>query len=286
MTTVSVLGLGPMGQALSTALLDADYGITVWNRTESKADALRRRGAAWAPNPAEAIAATDLTLVNVVDHDAVDSVLDAAGDAVADRVVVGLSSDTPDRARQTAKLVEDRGGRYLDGAIMTPTNTIGTPSARILFAGPRDVFETHRELFAALGTSTWLGEDHGRAAAFDMSLLDLFWTSVSGFLHALTVARANGITPSELLPHAQGIVDILPPIFEEFAERIEAGRHDNSSAPVSSVAASVRHLIAASKDAGVDAGALEAFRGYVDAAVAEGYGAEESSRIAAAMARR
>jgi 3-hydroxyisobutyrate dehydrogenase-like beta-hydroxyacid dehydrogenase len=286
MTTVSVLGLGPMGQALSTALLDADYGITVWNRTESKADALRGRGAAWAPNPAEAIAATDETLVNVVDHDAVDSVLDAAGDAVADRVVVGLSSDTPDRARQTAKLVEDRGGRYLDGAIMTPTNTIGTPSARILFAGPRDVFETHRELFAALGTSTWLGEDHGRAAAFDMSLLDLFWTSVSGFLHALTVARANGITPSELLPHAQGIVDILPPIFEEFAERIEAGRHDNSSAPVSSVAASVRHLIAASKDAGVDAGALEAFRGYVDAAVAEGYGAEESSRIAAAMARR
>jgi 3-hydroxyisobutyrate dehydrogenase-like beta-hydroxyacid dehydrogenase len=286
MTTVSVLGLGPMGQALSTALLDADYGITVWNRTESKADALRGRGAAWAPNPAEAIAATDLTLVNVVDHDAVDSVLDAAGDAVADRVVVGLSSDTPDRARQTAKLVEDRGGRYLDGAIMTPTNTIGTPSARLLFAGRRDVFESHREVFAALGTSTWLGEDHGRAAAFDMSLLDLFWTSVSGFLHALTVARANGITPSELLPHAQGIVDILPPIFEEFAERIEAGRHDNSSAPVSSVAASVRHLIAASQDAGVDAGALEAFRGYVDAAVAEGYGAEESSRIAAAMARR
>ncbi|HEX2402442.1 MAG TPA: NAD(P)-binding domain-containing protein [Mycobacterium sp.] len=286
MTTVTVLGLGPMGQALSTALLDADYGITVWNRTESKADALRGRGAAWAPNPAEAIAATDLTLVNVVDHDAVDSLLDAAADAVADCAIVGLSSDTPDRARQTAKLVEDRGGRYLDGAIMTPTNTIGTPSARILFAGQRVVFDAHREVFAALATPTWLGEDHGRAAAFDMSLLDLFWTSVSGFLHALMVARANGITPSELLPHAQGIVDILPPIFDEFAERIEAGRHDNSSAPVSSVAASVRHLIAASQDAGVDAGALEAFRGYVDAAVAEGYGAEESSRIAAAMARR
>jgi len=286
MTTVSVLGLGPMGQALSTALFDANLAVTLWNRTESKADALRRRGAAWAANPAEAVAATELTVVNVVDHDAVDSVLDAAGDAVADRVVVGLSSDTPERARQTAKLVEDRGGRYLDGAIMSPTSTIGTPSARLLFAGPQDVFETHREVFAALGASTWLGEDHGRAAAFDMSLLDLFWTSVSGFLHALTVARANGITPSELLPHAQGIVDILPPIFEEFAERIEAGRHDNSSAPVSSVAASVRHLIAASQDAGVDAGALEAFRGYVDAAVAEGYGAEESSRIAAAMARR
>jgi 3-hydroxyisobutyrate dehydrogenase-like beta-hydroxyacid dehydrogenase len=285
MTTVTVLGLGPMGQALSNALLDAGYRVTVWNRTGSKADKLRANGAAWASSPAEAVAASDLTLVNVVDHDAVDAVLDAAGDDVDGRVIVGLSSDTPDRARQTAKLVEDGGGRYLDGAIMTPTTTIGTPSASVLFAGPRDVFDGHRQVFAALGAATWLGEDYGRASAFDMSLLDLFWTSVSGFLHALTVARANGITPSELLPHAKGIVDILPPIFAEFAERIEADRHDESSAPVSSVAASVRHLIAASHDAGVDAGALEAFLRYVDAIVARGYGAEESSRIAAAMTR-
>jgi 3-hydroxyisobutyrate dehydrogenase-like beta-hydroxyacid dehydrogenase len=286
MTTVTVLGLGPMGQALAGALLDANHRTTVWNRTESKADALRDRGAAWAPSPADAVAASDLTLVNVVDHDAVDAVVTAVGDAVGGRVVVGLSSDSPDRARQTAKLVENLGGRYLDGAIMTPTDIIGSDSASVLFAGPRDLFDAARDVFAALGESTWLGEDYGRAAAFDMSLLDLFWTSVSGFLHAVMVARANGIAPSELLPHAKGIVDILPPIFDEFVERIEADRHGDSSAPVSSVAASVRHLIAASKDAGVDAGVLDVFRRYVDTAVADGHGDEEASRIAAAMTQR
>jgi 3-hydroxyisobutyrate dehydrogenase-like beta-hydroxyacid dehydrogenase len=284
-TKVTVLGLGPMGQALSVALLDAGHHTTVWNRTESKADALRARGAVWASNPEEAVVASELTLVNVVDHDAVDVVLDAAGNAVDGCAIVGLSSDTPDRARQTAKLAEERGGRYLDGAIMTPTPTIGTASASILFAGARELFDAHRDVFAVLGVPTWQGEDVGRAAAFDMLLLDLFWTSVSGFLHALVVARANGITPSELLPHARGIVDILPPIFEEFAERIEADRHGDSSAPVASVAASVRHLIAASQDAGVDPGALQAFLGYVDTAVADGHGDEESSRIAAAMTR-
>ncbi|HET6736144.1 hypothetical protein [Mycobacterium sp.] len=122
------------------------------------------------------------------------------------------------------------------------------------------MFESFRDVFTALGKSTWLGEDHGNAAAFEMSLLDLFWTPVSGFLHALMVARANGVAPSQLLPHAEGIVDILPPIFDEFVERIEADRHGDSSAPVSSVAASVRHVIAASEDAGVEAGALEVFR--------------------------
>ncbi len=169
---------------------------------------------------------------------------------------------------------------------MTPTDTIGSDSASILFAGPKNLFDAHREVFAALGEPTWLGEDYGRAAAFDMSLLDLFWTSVSGFMHALMVARANGIAPSELLPHAKGIVDILPPIFDEFVDRIEADRHGDSSAPVSSVAASVRHLIAASQDAGVDAGVLEVFRRYVDTAVAHGHGDDEASRIAAAMTRQ
>lgn len=124
--TVSVLGLGPMGHALADALLDAGYRTTVWNRTESKADGLRARGALWAPSPAAAIRASDVTLINVVDHDAVDSVLIAAGAAVDGRAVVGLSSDAPNRARQTAGLVTDAGGRYLDGAIMTPTDVIGT----------------------------------------------------------------------------------------------------------------------------------------------------------------
>ncbi|OLP00974.1 6-phosphogluconate dehydrogenase [Mycolicibacterium porcinum] len=278
-TTVTVLGLGPMGQALAGALVAANLRTTVWNRTPAKADALRARGALWAETPADAAAAGDLILVNVVDQAAADAVLDAAGDAIAGRVVVGLSSDIPDSARRTEELVTARGGRYLDGAIMTPTDTIGTPSASILFSGPRDLFDTHRPVFGALATVSWVGEDIGLAAAFDMALLDVFWTSVSGFVHALAMAGAHGIAPTELLPHANNIAAILPPIFGEIAERVEAGRHTDPSASVSSVAASVRHLIAASEAAGLDAGALAAFRGYVDAAVDAGHGADEISRI-------
>ncbi|MGV0809920.1 NAD(P)-dependent oxidoreductase [Mycolicibacterium setense] len=277
--TVSVLGLGPMGQALAGALVAAKYPTTVWNRTPGKADALLERGARWADTPAAAAAASDLILVNVVDQAAADAVLDAAGDAIAGRAVVGLSSDIPDSAHRTEELVIARGGRYLDGAIMTPTDTIGTPSASILFAGPQDLFDAHRPVFDALATVNWVGPDVGRAAAYDMALLDIFWTSISGFVHALAMAGAHGIAPAELLPHAGNIAAILPPIFGEIAERVEADRHGDASASVSSVAASVRHLIAASEAAGLDAGALEAFRGYVDSAVAAGHGADEISRI-------
>ncbi|QZH66759.1 NAD(P)-dependent oxidoreductase [Mycolicibacterium farcinogenes] len=277
--TVSVLGLGPMGQALAGALVAANLRTTVWNRTAAKADGLLARGALWADTPARAAAVADLILVNVVDQAAADSVLAAAGDALAGRVIVGLSSDIPDSAHHTEDLVVARGGRYLDGAIMTPTDTIGTRNASILLAGPRDLFDAHRDVLEVLATVSWVGSDVGRAAAFDMALLDVFWTSISGFVHAVAMAGAHGIAPTELLPHANNIAAILPPIFGEIAERVEADRHGDASASVSSVAASVRHLIAASGSAGLDAGALEAFRGYVDAAVDAGYGADEISRI-------
>jgi 3-hydroxyisobutyrate dehydrogenase-like beta-hydroxyacid dehydrogenase len=277
-TTVTVFGLGPMGRALVDALLDAGHRVTVWNRTAGKAADALTRGAVWAEGPAAAVAASDLTLVNVVDHSVTDALLDTAGDAVAGRTIVGLSSDTPGAARATDGLVTKLGGHYLDGAIMTPTETIGSRAASVLFAGPRPLFDAHRQVFESLGTPTWVGAEIGRAAAHDMALLDFFWTSVSGALHAMSMARANGITPAELRPHAQGIVAILPAIVDELAERLQADRHADSSAPVSSVAASLPHLIAASRDAGVDTAALEAFRRYADAAVAAGRGDDEVTR--------
>lgn len=283
MSALTVLGLGPMGQALTRALLDAGLAVTVWNRTEAKADDVRAKGAAWASTPAEAVAASEVTLINVIDHAVVDTLVTAAGPSVAGRTVVSLTSDTPETARRTAALVGAAGGRYLDGAIMTPTGTIGTADASILFAGPRELYDEQLGAFTALATPTWLGPDFGRAAAFDVALLNLFWTSVSGILNALKVADANGIGADEFLPHALGIADILPPIVTELAERVRDDRHEGSESPVVSVATSVRHLIAASRDAGVDAAALESFRRSVDAAVAAGHGQDEISRVFAEL---
>ena len=99
-------------------------------------------------------------------------------------------------ARRTAKLCRDLGGRCLDGA-MTPTPHIGTPSASILFAGPRETFEVHRGLLAALGAPSWLGEDYGRAAAYDMALLDLFWTAESAVQLLLRNTSARPISLHE-----------------------------------------------------------------------------------------
>lgn len=288
-SAVTVLGLGPMGRALAAALLGAGLRTTVWNRTPGRDAEAVAAGALSASTAAEAVAASPLTLVCVVNYDASDAVLrqDAVTAALRGRTVVNLSADTPGRARDTAAWAERHGVRYLDGAIMTPTPTIGTSDAVFLHSGPADLYEEHRPVLEALGgTHTHLGADPGRAAAFDIALLDIFWTAMSGYAHALALAGAEGVGPTELLPFAQGIGAILPPLFAESARELEAGTFPGDGNPLTSALSTMEHVVQLSDAHGIDAGLMRAAEAMARRAVERGHGADGFTRVAETLGGR
>jgi 3-hydroxyisobutyrate dehydrogenase-like beta-hydroxyacid dehydrogenase len=287
--TVTVLGLGPMGRALAGAFLDAGLRTTVWNRTPGRDAELVARGATGAHSAEEAVAASALTVLCVVNYDAGDAILrrDEVAAALKGRTLVNLSADTPDRARDTADWAARHGVRYLDGAIMTPTPSIGTPDAVFLYSGPADVYEEHRPVLDVLGGShTHLGEDVGRAAAYDVALLDVFWTSMAGYAHALAVARAEGVTARELTPYAQGIAAILPPLMEEFAGDVDSGTYSGELNPITSAASTMSHIVHASESHGIDASVMRAIEGQARRVIALGHGTDGYLRVTELLGRR
>ncbi|MFF8279671.1 NAD(P)-dependent oxidoreductase [Streptomyces lateritius] len=286
---VTVLGLGPMGRALAGAFLDAGLHTTVWNRTPGRDQELVARGAVSARSVEEAAAASSLTVVCVVNYDAVDTLLrrEAVTDTLKGRTVVNLTADTPDRARDAAVWAAEHGIHYLDGAIMTPTPTIGTPAAVFLHSGPKDLYHEHQAVLEALGgTHTHLGEEIGRAAAYDIALLDIFWTAMAGYAHAMAVARAEGITARELAPFARRIGDLLPPIFEGLAEDVDNGSFSGENNPLTSAASSMAHIVHTSEAHGIDAGVMRAAEGLARRAIGQGHGTDGFTRVAELLGRR
>ncbi|MGH4021947.1 MAG: NAD(P)-binding domain-containing protein [Pseudonocardiaceae bacterium] len=89
--------------SLTRAFLDGGHPTTVWNRSAARADGLVAHGAARAVTVAEAVAASPVAVVCVLDHTAVREVIDAAGGALSGRVLVDLTSGTPQDARETAR---------------------------------------------------------------------------------------------------------------------------------------------------------------------------------------
>ncbi|KOV92960.1 NAD(P)-dependent oxidoreductase [Streptomyces sp. NRRL B-3648] len=285
---VTVLGLGPMGRSLAGAFLAAGLRTTVWNRTPGRDRELTAQGATSAVSAEEAVSASELTVVCVVNQDAADAILRRADvtRALKGRTVVSLTADTPERARGTARWAAEHGIGYLDGAIMTPAPSIGTPEAVFLHSGPRDLYERHRPVLERLGgTHTHLGEEIGRAATFDIALLDIFWTAMAGYAHAVAIARAEGVTARELSAFAQGIAAILPPLFDQFAADADDGTYSGEINPITSAASTMAHVVDVSESHGIDAGVMRSVEGLARRAIGLGHGTDGFMRVAEILGR-
>ncbi|MER7005338.1 NAD(P)-binding domain-containing protein [Dactylosporangium sp. NPDC000555] len=275
---VAVLGLGPMGRALAGAALAAGHATVVWNRTPQRAHPLLDRGAALAPSAAEALRRAPVAICCLLDYGAVRSALDGAeGPAV----LVNLGSGHSGEVRGMAGWAAARGIEYLDGAILTPAPTIGTPAATILYSGPRPIFDAHQAVLRAFAADPlFLGEEVTTAAAYEMALLDLFVMSTGGLAHAFALATAAGLDPAAFARFAGGIGALLPEMAHRYAGNLAAGTFPGQPSTLGSASAALAHVAAASADLGVDAGPLHALRALFDRAVVAGHGGEGYARLA------
>ncbi|MEU9043300.1 MULTISPECIES: NAD(P)-binding domain-containing protein [unclassified Kitasatospora] len=263
--SVTVIGLGPMGQAMAGAFLDAGYAVTVWNRTAARADEPVARGAELASSAEAAVAANELVVLSLTDYDAVFTVLESLDPAVLKgKAVVNLSSDTPGRAREAARRLAEHGAGHLTGGVQAPPSGIGSPESSTFYSGPVELFQRHRAALEVLTGADYRGDDPGLAQLYYQIQMDLFWTSMVGYLHATAIAEANGISAEEFLPYLSSTAASLPGFQAFYAPRITAGDHRGDVDRMAMALASIEHVRHTAEASGVD-GALpallaEAFR--------------------------
>lgn len=250
--SVTVIGLGPMGQAMVHALLGKGHQVTVWNRTPSRADALVARGAVLAKSAEDALSANELVVLSLTDYDAMYAVLEPASHALAGRVLVNLSSDTPEKTRAGARWVSEHGGVHLTGGVNASPSGIGQPGSSTFYSGPRQVFDAHRSTLEVLTGTDYRGEDPGLAALLYQMGMVMFWTSTLSYWQVIALADANGLTATDVLPHATETMTGMPDFLSFYAERIDAGEHPGDVDRLAMGMASVEHVLHTNADAGVD----------------------------------
>ncbi len=283
-TTVSVIGLGAMGRALAHAFNAAGHNVTVWNRTPTRADGLRGEGVDVAATVAEAVAASDLTVICVLDTAAVKEILDAARPAIDGATIVNLTSSTPEDARAVAAATQEGGARYLDGAIMVPTPLIGTPDASVLYSGDPDVLDAHRDTLAVLGGGLELvGTDPGLASLLDLGMLDVFFAGMTSFLHAAAMVGSDGISATTFQPYAEQIVDVLKGSLAGLAADVDARSYPGHEDNLSMELAALDLIVAASAARGIDGSVPDASRRLAAAAVKAGHGRDGFARVVDAL---
>lgn len=277
-TPVTVIGLGSMGHTLAQALDAAGHPTTVWNRSAHKAKVLVDAGATLAPTVADAVAASPLVIICVLDTPTALGLLEDAGDALRGRVVVNLTTGTPDDARSIGRWVADHGGDYLDGAIMAVPAMIGGPEAMILYAGSRAAFDSHLPTLRVLtDSSPFIGEDAGAAALYDVAMLALLYSTIVGWLHAYALVSAAGIDASAFQPYAQSWFTNVVAAEDSLAVADDVDRGSYPDTIGSSLALNEMGLALIARacaEAGISADMFEGFARLAQKRVADGHGAD------------
>ncbi|PRX45020.1 3-hydroxyisobutyrate dehydrogenase-like beta-hydroxyacid dehydrogenase [Prauserella shujinwangii] len=277
---VSVLGLGAMGTALAEALLAAGHPTTVWNRTPARTDPLVAKGAARAADVGEAVSASRLVLVCLLDHPSVHSALDPAADRLRGRALVNLTSGTPAQAEELATWASCHGADFLDGGIMAVPPMIGKPGAFVLYSGSRDAFDAYRGTLDVLADSRYLGTEPGRAALYDTALLSGMYGMFMGILHALALVTADGTAAGEFAPMLREWLDAMSGFATSAAEQID--RADYALGVVSSLAMQATgfdEFLDVARERGVSPELLAPLGPLLRRRVADGHGHEDITGV-------
>ena len=278
----SVIGLGTMGSTLARLLLRNQYRVTIWNRTRQKADALVRDGAVLAPSAAAAVAASPIVVVCVYDYRAAHEILDTkeVTATVAGRVLVQLTTGSPQEARDSEAWARRHGAGYVDGAIQAAPSQMARPDTTILVSGAEAAYRRSEPILTVFGGNVkYLGDDVGAASAMDLATLSDVYGAFLGFIHGARIAESEGFR----VDHYGSLVAEISPTFGEFFRHegavIHSGNYAVTESPLRISVEATERLARAARASGINAEMPTFVSRLFQRAIDAGYGDEEVAAI-------
>lgn len=233
--SVSVLGLGAMGSVLARTLLNAGLDVTVWNRSPERASALVHEGARQAASASEAIQASPLTIVCMIDKAAALSVLQALepGLSLSGKTLVNMSTGTVDDVTLSAAWVDRHDGHYIDGGIMCYPKDIGGAATTILYSGNIDAYHTHGQTLKLLaGNPKFLGADPTACTPAYLALYAFYFGAFAAWIEGAVLASTAGVSAEAFKTLSPIMTDMLVEGINTAADRITAGNYSGEQASV------------------------------------------------------
>ena len=202
MQRVALLGLGTMGAGMAANWLAKGFGLTVWNRTRTRTQALADKGARVATTPREAAEGADCVFAMVADDAASRAVWlgddGALAGAKTGAVVVESSTLTPDWVRELAGHARAKGCAFLDAPVGGSRQAAASGELRFFVGGDAATLDKARPALIAIGSKIDLLGPAGAGATWKLINNQLIAAQVAALGEALDVARKAGFRPVQI----------------------------------------------------------------------------------------
>ncbi|WP_114964666.1 NAD(P)-dependent oxidoreductase [Alkalilacustris brevis] len=190
---IAFIGFGEAARAFTDSLLaGSSHRIAAFDirQDDAMAEAMANRGVRQGSDPADAIREADWIFSAVTADQSLVAAKSVVPHLVQGQVFFDINSVSPGRKRETAALIDDRGGRYIDMAVMAPVHPKGHATPVLLAGGAAEALADD---LAGLGFRLEVaGDAPGDATAIKM-VRSVFVKGLEAItVEAMLAAQASG----------------------------------------------------------------------------------------------
>jgi len=228
---IAFLGLGNMGTPMARRLLRAGHDVTVWNRTQEKAELLGGEGAKVSGSAGDAAKQAEVVITMLADDHAVEAAVLHSG-GVMDNLPRGathVSSSTisVELSRRLAEEHGKRGQHYVAAPVFGRPNAAEAGKLFVAAAGDKAALDGVMPVLEAMGQRVFvMGKKPEMANVVKVSGNFLIAAVIESLAEAIALARKYGIDPHAYVEFLTNTL-FAAPVYKTYGGLIADAQHEN-----------------------------------------------------------
>ncbi|MEH0018384.1 MAG: NAD(P)-dependent oxidoreductase [Desulfobacter sp.] len=271
---IGFIGLGKMGAGICANIQKADFPVTLYNRTRSKAEPFLENGAAIADSPFAVANASDIVLTSLMDDASVLDICTGENGILAGMkpgsIHIGLTTILPATANRLLALHREKQSGYIAAPVLGRPDAAAAGSLVSVLGGEPDAIETIRPVVNCYSRKILPVSDiPGQANALKVCVNYTVMTQMVMFGEIFTFAEKSGLDKEMIFTFAQMIFGTSGPVIE-YVEKIKDRTFDDAGFALTGGLKDALLFEKAFSDKGVNAGVAALAKEHLLAAAQNG----------------
>ncbi|WP_142682897.1 imine reductase family protein [Chitinophaga polysaccharea] len=203
---------------------------------------------------------------------------------ISGRVLLELTTGTPQDARTAETWVQALGAHYLDGALLATPRQIGKPDTPIFLSGDIAAYEKGEAILKVLGGHLmYMGAAAGAAAAWDLAILSSLFGLITGFLQGARIFESEKLDVNALGDMINNIAPVLGEMVRHEGAVISTGNFGLPESSLKTCAVSLALMVKQAAESGITGEVPGFILQLMNRGIKAGYGEEQLGALIKVM---
>jgi 3-hydroxyisobutyrate dehydrogenase-like beta-hydroxyacid dehydrogenase len=278
------IGLGAMGSGMARNLIKQGHTITVYNRTRSRAEALRSEGARVAETAGQTAADAEAIFTMVADDHALEQVVFGPGNLLeslpSGAIHISASTISVQLSHRLAEVHGEKGQHYVASPVFGRPEAAAAAKLFVVAAGPQSLIERCQPLFDAVGQKTFVaGPEPSMANVVKLAGNFLITAVIEGLAESFALGRKSKVDPGQMLEILTG--SLFPaPLYKNYGAMVAHEKFEPVGFKMRLGAKDNRLVLSAAEEVGVPMPMASLVRDHFLAAIAQGMSDDDWAAVA------